>query len=90
MKFAYINNEPFEITEGETILSFIRKHKNKNRIPTLCDTPNLDPFGSLEKVATLDGKLKAVLASTSYRLGNFIVLAAKRMRPVIRRHKRHC
>ena len=46
MKKAYIDNEAFEIAQGETILSFIRRYKEKNLVPTLCDAPNLDPFGS--------------------------------------------
>ncbi len=45
-KTAYIDNKAFEIENGETILSFIRRYKDKNLIPTLCDAPNLDPFGS--------------------------------------------
>jgi formate dehydrogenase major subunit len=43
---AYIDNQKFEIVEGETMLSFIKRYKDKNLIPTLCDAPNLDPFGS--------------------------------------------
>ncbi|NNF81849.1 MAG: formate dehydrogenase subunit alpha [Flavobacteriaceae bacterium] len=46
MKTAYIDNKEFEINEGETILSFIRRYRDKGLIPTLCDAPNLDPFGS--------------------------------------------
>ncbi len=46
MKTAYIDNQEFEIVEGETILSFIRRFKEKELVPTLCDAPNLDPFGS--------------------------------------------
>ena len=46
MKKAYIDNKPFEIDEGETILTFIKRYKDKNLVPTLCDAPNLDPFGS--------------------------------------------
>jgi formate dehydrogenase major subunit len=45
-KNAYIDHQEFEIVEGETILSFIRRYKEKNLIPTLCDAPNLEPFGS--------------------------------------------
>lgn len=45
-KSAYIDNQEFEIVEGETMLSFIRRYKEKHLVPTLCDAPNLDPFGS--------------------------------------------
>jgi formate dehydrogenase major subunit len=46
MKVAYINNQPYTIKEGETMLSFIKRHKGDKYVPTLCDAPNLDPFGS--------------------------------------------
>jgi formate dehydrogenase major subunit len=46
MKTAYIDNQAFSIVEGETMLSFIKRYKDKNLVPTLCDAPNLDPFGS--------------------------------------------
>ena len=46
MKTAYIDNQAFEIQEGETMLAFVRRNKDKSLVPTLCDAPNLDPFGS--------------------------------------------
>lgn len=45
-KIAYIDNRKYEIENGETILTFVRRYQDKNLIPTLCDAPNLDPFGS--------------------------------------------
>ena len=45
-KVAFINDQPFPIEEGETVLSFLRRHTGKDAVPTLCDAPNLDPFGS--------------------------------------------
>lgn len=52
-KMAYINNRPYEIVEGETILSFIKRYKGKMAVPTLCDAPNLEPFGSC-RVCSVD------------------------------------
>ena len=43
---AYINNEPFELEKGETILNFLRRNMGEEPVPTLCDAPNLKPFGS--------------------------------------------
>ena len=57
-KFAYINNQPFEIKEGETVLSFIKRYKGEKLVPTLCDAPNLDPFGSC-RVCSVDVALEA-------------------------------
>jgi formate dehydrogenase major subunit len=53
VKLAYINNIPFEIKEGETILSLMRRNFGKDAVPTLCDAPNLDPFGSC-RVCSVD------------------------------------
>lgn len=60
---AYINGHPYDFQLGETILSFIKKHKSKDAIPTLCDVSNLEPFGScrvcsVEVGLTEDGPLK--------------------------------
>ena len=61
---AYIDNQPYEIQEGETIISFIRRNFGKDAVPTLCDAPNLDPFGScrvcsVDVALTEDGPVKA-------------------------------
>lgn len=53
MKLAYINNQPFELKKGETILSFLKRHKGEKLVPTLCDAPNLEPFGSC-RVCSVD------------------------------------
>ena len=50
---AYIDNKPYEIKEGETILAFIRRNYGQDYVPTLCDAPNLDPFGSC-RVCSVD------------------------------------
>ncbi len=52
-QIAYIDNEAFEIQDGETILAFVRRIKGKSLVPTLCDAPNLDPFGSC-RVCSVD------------------------------------
>jgi formate dehydrogenase major subunit len=60
---AYINGLPYDLLAGETILSFIKRNKSRDAIPTLCDAPNLEPFGScrvcsVEVGLTEDGPLK--------------------------------
>ena len=64
-KFAYVDNKPYEIKEGETILTFLKRNFNKDYVPTLCDAPNLDPFGacrvcSVDVAFTENGKTKAL------------------------------
>lgn len=55
---AYINDKPFPIEKGETILNFVRRNFGKEFVPTLCDAPNLDPFGSC-RVCSVDVALVA-------------------------------
>jgi NADH dehydrogenase/NADH:ubiquinone oxidoreductase subunit G len=45
-KTAYINGKAFDIREGETVLAFLKRHKGEKYVPTLCDAPNLEPFGA--------------------------------------------
>ena len=53
MATAFINDKNYPIIEGETILNFVRRHLGKDFVPTLCDAPNLDPFGSC-RVCSVD------------------------------------
>ncbi|MEW6467811.1 MAG: formate dehydrogenase subunit alpha [Bacteroidota bacterium] len=52
-KIAYIDDRPYEIQDGETILAFLRRNFGKDYVPTLCDAPNLDPFGAC-RVCSVD------------------------------------
>jgi len=52
-KVAYIDDVPYEIKEGDTILALMRRHFGNKSVPTLCDAPNLDPFGSC-RVCSVD------------------------------------
>jgi len=52
-KTAYINDKIYSIKEGDTILSFVRRYFGKDFVPTLCDAPNLDPFGAC-RVCSVD------------------------------------
>jgi formate dehydrogenase major subunit len=64
-KTAYINGKAFDIREGETVLAFLKRHKGEKYVPTLCDAPNLEPFGacrvcSVEIARPGNGGLKTV------------------------------
>ena len=52
-KFAFINDKKYAIAQGDTILKFIRRYFGKDFVPTLCDAPNLEPFGSC-RVCSVD------------------------------------
>ena len=56
-KVAYIDGQPFAIQDNETVLSFVRRNMGKQLVPTLCDAPNLEPFGSC-RVCSVDVALK--------------------------------
>lgn len=65
LKMAQINGQDYDIKDGETILAFVKRHFGKDYIPTLCDAPNLEPFGacrvcSVEVARPGNGGLKAV------------------------------
>lgn len=69
-KVAYINDKAFPINEGETMLSFLKRHQGKKSVPTLCDAPNLEPFGScrvcsVDVALQKDGKTKAMASCHS-------------------------
>ncbi len=62
---AYINNQLHEFKQGETILDFVKRIEGEKSIPTLCDAPNLEAFGScrvcsVDVALEKDGKTKAV------------------------------
>ncbi len=50
---AYINDKAYTIQNGDTILKFVRRNLGKDLVPTLCDAPNLEPFGSC-RVCSVD------------------------------------
>ncbi len=52
-KYAYINDKKFAVSDGDTILKFVRRYFGNDFVPTLCDAPNLDPYGSC-RVCSVD------------------------------------
>jgi formate dehydrogenase major subunit len=45
-KVAFIDNMPYMLSDGETILDFVRRHIGIEIIPTLCHADNLENYGS--------------------------------------------
>jgi NAD-dependent dihydropyrimidine dehydrogenase PreA subunit len=83
---AYINGKATPITEGETILDLLRRNMGPDPVPTLCDAPNLEPFGScrvcsVEVALKEDGPTK-VMASchTPVANGQYITTHSERMK----------
>lgn len=85
-KTAYINDQLFEIQDGETILNFVRRHIGKDIVPTLCDAPNLDPFGacrvcSVDVALVKEGPAKAQASChTPVIGGSFIYTDSERIK----------
>ena len=65
-KIAYINGKPYEIGSKHTsILKFVKSYIGEKTVPTLCDDPNLVPYGacrvcSVEVALKKDGPTKVV------------------------------
>ena len=46
-KIAYIDGKPYEIGSKHTsILKFVKSYLGEKKVPTLCDDPNLAPYGA--------------------------------------------
>ena len=65
-KIAYIDGKPYEIGKNHTsILKFVKSYVGEKKVPTLCDDPNLAPYGacrvcSVEVALEKDGPTKIV------------------------------
>ena len=65
-KIAYIDGKPYEIGQNHTsILKFVKSYLGEKKVPTLCDDPNLAPYGacrvcSVEVALEKDGPTKVV------------------------------
>lgn len=70
---AFIDGQPHEIEPGETILSFVDRHLGRGHVPTLCDAPQLDPYGACRvcsvEIAQSDEGPRRVVASCHTPLG---------------------
>ena len=65
-KIAFIDGKPYEIGSQHTsILKFVKSYLGEKKVPTLCDDPNLAPYGacrvcSVEVALKKDGPTKVV------------------------------
>ena len=65
-KIAYIDGKPYEIGPKHTsILKFVKSYVGEKKVPTLCDDPNLAPYGacrvcSVEVALEKDGPTRVV------------------------------
>jgi formate dehydrogenase major subunit len=87
---VYINDKPFQIQKGDTILKLVRRHFGNDFVPTLCDAPNLDPFGScrvcsVDVALVKDGPAKAMASCHTPVIANsFIYTDSERIKKLRR------
>jgi formate dehydrogenase major subunit len=54
---AFIDDEPHLFQDGDTLLSFVDRHRGRGHVPTLCDAPQLEPYGAC-RVCSVEVALK--------------------------------
>ncbi len=64
---ACIDGEPLRFQPGDTLLKFIDRHRGRGHVPTLCDAPQLEPYGacrvcSVEVALQADGPRRVMAA----------------------------
>ena len=62
---AFIDGVPHAFEKGDTLLRFIDRHRGRGHVPTLCDAPQLEPYGacrvcSVEVALQEDGPRRVV------------------------------
>ncbi|WP_395730505.1 formate dehydrogenase subunit alpha [Prosthecobacter sp.] len=62
---AFIDGDACQFNEGDTLLNFIDRHRGRGHVPTLCDAPQLEPYGacrvcSVEVALQADGPRRVV------------------------------
>ena len=55
---AFIDGQPHPIQPGDTLLRFVDRHRGRGHVPTLCDAPQLDPYGAC-RVCSVEVSLQA-------------------------------
>ncbi len=83
---AFVDGEPLRFHTGETLLNVIDRHLGRGHVPTLCDAPQLDPYGacrvcSVEIATQADGPRRVVASChTPISSGLHIFTESKKIR----------
>lgn len=83
---AHIDGEPMLFSEGDTVLTFVDRHLGRGHVPTLCDAPQLEPYGacrvcSVEVALQADGPRRVVASChTPLTAGMFIFTESPKVR----------
>jgi formate dehydrogenase major subunit len=65
--YAFIDGIAQPVEQGDTVLRFVDRHLGRGHVPTLCDAPQLEPYGacrvcSVEVALKADGPTRVVAA----------------------------
>lgn len=83
---AFIDDIPHGFDAGETLLKFIDRYKGRGHVPTLCDAPQLSPYGACRvcsvEVALVENGPRRVVASchTPLTAGMYIYTESSKVR----------
>ena len=56
--YAFIDGIAQPVEQGDTVLRFVDRHLGRGHVPTLCDAPQLEPYGAC-RVCSVEVALKA-------------------------------
>ncbi|MBP7951384.1 MAG: formate dehydrogenase subunit alpha [Verrucomicrobiales bacterium] len=66
-KFAFLDGIAHPVEDGDTVLRFSDRHLGRGHVPTLCDAPQLEPYGACRvcsvEIATQPDGPRRVVAS---------------------------
>ena len=85
-QIAYIDDVPHGFEAGDTLLKFIDRFKGRGHVPTLCDAPQLSPYGACRvcsvEVALVENGPRRVVASchTPLTQGMYIYTESSKVR----------
>lgn len=88
---GYINNKPFSIRIGETILDFVRRNEGREIIPTLCQADNLENYGScrlcsVEVALSKDGPARVMASCHTPMAPGYYIYPSTSKIEKLRRH----
>ncbi len=83
---AYIDDIPHGFEAGDTVLKFVDRYKGRGHVPTLCDAPQLSPYGACRvcsvEVALAENGPRRVVASchTPLSAGMYVYTESSKVR----------
>ena len=89
-QIAYIDDVPHGFETGDTVLNFVDRYRGRGHVPTLCDAPQLSPYGACRvcsvEVALAENGPRRVVASchTPLAAGMYVYTESPKVRKLRR------